>query len=93
MRSERREACCRLLAAIAHYCDLPSLCLSVPQEDGSLRPIRMETLAACADLTLRRAERAMHDIVAVPIVDRLISYSHVFMLGGESNRLKQKIGN
>jgi hypothetical protein len=64
MRSERREACCRLLGAIAHYCDLPSLCLSVPQEDGRLLPIRMDTLAAAADLTLRRAERAMHDIVA-----------------------------
>lgn len=64
MRSERREACCRLLAAIAHYCDLPSLCLSVPQEDGRLRPIRMDTLAECANLSLRRAERAMRDIVA-----------------------------
>lgn len=31
--------------------------------------------------------------VAVPIVDRLIHHSHVFMLGGESDRLKQKIGN
>jgi hypothetical protein len=31
--------------------------------------------------------------VAVPIVDRLIHHSHVFMLGGESYRLKQKIGN
>ena len=31
--------------------------------------------------------------VAVPIVDRLIHHSHVFMLGGESDRLKQKLGN
>ncbi len=31
--------------------------------------------------------------VAVPIVDRLIHHSHVFMLGGESYRLKQKIAN
>jgi DNA replication protein DnaC len=31
--------------------------------------------------------------VAVPIVDRLIHHSHVFMLGGESYRLKQKLGN
>ncbi|NCC37439.1 MAG: hypothetical protein EOM24_36320, partial [Chloroflexia bacterium] len=63
MRSERREACCSLLGAIAHYCDLPSLCLSVPQADGSLLPIRMETLAERAGLSLRRAERAMRDIV------------------------------
>ena len=33
------------------------------------------------------------DNVAVPIVDRLIHHSHVFMLGGESYRLKQKPGN
>lgn len=30
--------------------------------------------------------------VAVPIVDRLIHHSHIFMLGGESYRLKQKLG-
>lgn len=33
------------------------------------------------------------DNVAVPIVDRLIHHSHIFMLGGESYRLKQKITN
>lgn len=33
------------------------------------------------------------DNVAVPIVDRLIHHSHVFMLGGESYRLKQKLAN
>jgi DNA replication protein DnaC len=32
------------------------------------------------------------DNVAVPIVDRLIHHSHIFMLGGESYRLKQKLG-
>ena len=29
--------------------------------------------------------------VAVPIVDRLIHHSHIFMLGGESYRLRQKL--
>jgi DNA replication protein DnaC len=33
------------------------------------------------------------DNVAVPIVDRIIHHSHIFMLGGESYRLKQKQGN
>ena len=33
------------------------------------------------------------DNVAVPIVDRLIHHSHIFMLGGESYRLKQKTGS
>ena len=31
--------------------------------------------------------------VAVPIVDRLIHHSHIFMLGGESYRLKEQLGN
>jgi len=31
-----------------------------------------------------------HDNVAVPIIDRVIHHSHIFMLGGESYRLKQK---
>ena len=31
------------------------------------------------------------DNVAVPIIDRVIHHSHVFMLGGESYRLKQKV--
>jgi DNA replication protein DnaC len=30
--------------------------------------------------------------VAVPIVDRLIHHAQIFMLGGESYRLKQKMG-
>lgn len=33
------------------------------------------------------------DNVAVPIVDRLIHHSNVYMLGGESYRLKQKLAN
>ena len=31
------------------------------------------------------------DNVAVPIVDRIIHHSHIFMLGGESYRLRQKL--
>ena len=33
------------------------------------------------------------DNVAVPIIDRVIHHSHIFMLGGESYRLKQKVTN
>jgi len=33
------------------------------------------------------------DNVAVPIIDRVIHHSHIFMLGGESYRLKQKTGS
>ncbi|MBZ4658491.1 MAG: ATP-binding protein, partial [Desulfacinum sp.] len=30
------------------------------------------------------------DSVVVPIVDRLIHHSHIFIMGGESYRLRQK---
>jgi len=33
------------------------------------------------------------DNVAVPVVDRIIHHSHVFILGGESYRLKSKLGH
>jgi DNA replication protein DnaC len=36
------------------------------------------------------AEYFHHDNVAVPVVDRIIHHSHIFMMGGESYRLKQK---
>lgn len=34
-----------------------------------------------------------HDNVAIPIIDRVIHHSNIFMLGGESYRLKQKTSN
>ncbi|WP_404420017.1 ATP-binding protein [Marinospirillum sp.] len=34
-----------------------------------------------------------NDNVAIPIVDRIIHHSHIFMLGGESYRLKEKLTN
>lgn len=34
-----------------------------------------------------------HDNVAVPIVDRIIHHSHIFLLGGESYRLKAKLNH
>jgi len=36
------------------------------------------------------AEYFHHDNVAVPVVDRIIHHSYIFMMGGESYRLKQK---
>lgn len=34
-----------------------------------------------------------NDNVAIPIVDRIIHHSHIYMLGGESYRLKEKLTN
>ena len=42
-------------------------------------------------LTTSWGEFFHDDNVAVPIIDRVIHHSHIFMLGGESYRLKQKV--
>ena len=42
-------------------------------------------------LYFERGEFFHDDNVAVPIIDRVIHHSHIFMLGGESYRLKQKV--
>ncbi len=39
-----------------------------------------------------RGEFFLDDNVAVPVVDRIIHHSHIFMMGGESYRLKAKTG-
>lgn len=39
----------------------------------------------------RRGDFFIDENMAVPIVDRLIHHAQIFMLGGESYRLKQKL--
>jgi DNA replication protein DnaC len=46
-----------------------------------------------SDPKWRQYENISDDNVAVPIIDRIIHHSPIFMLGGESYRLKQKIGS
>lgn len=77
-RSERREACCAILGAILHYTDLVTLRVGIPQADGSLAGLTMETLAQLAGLAhvddsgavvcIRRAERAVHDLKAAGLI-------------------------
>jgi DNA replication protein DnaC len=59
---------------------------------NSLYEFRSVILTTNKDFT-NWGEFLREDNVAVPIVDRLIHHSHVFMLGGESYRLKQKLAN
>jgi len=67
-RSERREACVGLLACLLHYTDLVTLRVGIPQGDGAFQGLTMEFLAETSGLGLRRAERAIHDLVAAGIV-------------------------
>lgn len=57
---------------------------------NSLYEYRSIILTTNKDFT-RWGEFFHDDNVAVPIIDRVIHHSHVFMLGGESYRLKQKV--
>ena len=59
---------------------------------NSLYEYRSLILTTNKDFT-RWGEFFQDDNVAVPIIDRIIHHSHIFMLGGESYRLKQKIGS
>ncbi|ADE16985.1 conserved hypothetical protein (plasmid) [Nitrosococcus halophilus Nc 4] len=67
-RSERREACLQVLSCLTHYLDLVTLRVGIPWEDGSFSGIGMERIAALCGIGLRRAERAIHDLVAAGII-------------------------
>jgi hypothetical protein len=61
-RSERREACVLMLCCILHYTDIATLLVGIPQHNGSMKGLTMDYLAELTGLSLRRAERAMHDL-------------------------------
>ncbi|MNM40938.1 hypothetical protein D3C81_517470 [compost metagenome] len=60
-RSERREACLQLLAAIIEFTDLASLRCGVPTPTGFVS-LTLEYLVSFTGLHPRRAERAMADL-------------------------------
>jgi len=66
-RSERREACVALLGCMIHYLDLATLRVGVPAT-GGFKGLTMARLAGQAGLGLRRAERAMADLVKAGLV-------------------------
>ena len=67
-RSERREGCLRILGCLAHYTDLTTLRVGIPQADGSFKGLTLSYLADKADLSLRRAERAIADLVRAGVI-------------------------
>jgi DNA replication protein DnaC len=59
---------------------------------NSLYELRSIILTTNKDFT-NWGDFFINENVAVPIVDRIIHRSHIFMMGGESYRLKQKLHN
>lgn len=62
-RSERREACISVLGCLVHYLDLATMRVGIPQADQSFKGITMPFIAERCNLTLRRTERAVADLV------------------------------
>jgi hypothetical protein len=67
-RSERREACLSVLGCLLHYLDLATLRVGIPQNDTSFAGISMPFIAEKSGLTLKRAERAVRDLVRAGLI-------------------------
>ena len=67
-RLERRIACVQLLRAMLKYLDLASLRVGIPQRDGGFLNVTLPFLAKHAGLPVRRAERAMRDLLRAGLV-------------------------
>lgn len=61
-RSERREACLVLLAAIIHYTDLVTLKVGVPLMAGGFVNLTTQKLSEVTAMGLRRTQRALLDL-------------------------------
>lgn len=67
-RSERREACLSVLGCLLHYLDLTTLRVGIPQNDTSFSGISMPFIAEKTGLSLKRAERAIRDLVRAGLI-------------------------
>ncbi|MGS0971562.1 Crp/Fnr family transcriptional regulator [Burkholderia glumae] len=66
-RSERRVACVQLVRALIKFCDLSTLRVAVPSK-GAWIDFTLPYLAEQAGLPVRRAERALRDLVRARLV-------------------------
>lgn len=66
-RSERREACVCMLAALLKYTDLTSLRVGIPTADG-FKSMTVEYIAKQTGMTLKRCERAIADLKAAGLL-------------------------
>lgn len=66
-RSERRIACVQLVRALVKFCDVSTLRIAVPAQSGWV-DFTLPYLAEQAGLSVRRAERALRDLVTARLV-------------------------
>lgn len=67
-RVERRIACVQMLRAMLKYLDLASLRIGIPLHEGRFMSLTVPFLAKHAGLSLRRAERAMRDLLRAGLI-------------------------
>ena len=66
-RSERREACIRLLACLLKFTELSKLQVGIPTREGFVN-LTVDLLARHTGIGLRRTERALHDLKAAGLI-------------------------
>jgi len=66
-RSERRIACVQLMRALVKFCDLVTLRVAAPGKDGWI-DFTLPYLAEQAGLSVRRAERALRDLIRARLI-------------------------
>lgn len=66
-RSERREACICLMAALLKFTDVASLRVGIPTKDGFVN-LTVDLIARHTGMNLKRVERALHGLKAAGLV-------------------------
>lgn len=66
-RSERRESCLRTLAALLKFCDVASLRVGIPAQEGFIN-LRLNVIASHSGMGLKRVERAVKDLKAAGLL-------------------------
>ncbi|MEW5250885.1 hypothetical protein [Microbulbifer discodermiae] len=67
-RSERREGCLKILAAMVKFLDLTTLKVGIPQTSREFQGLTIPFLASHAGLSFSRASRAMKDLQTAGLV-------------------------
>lgn len=68
-RSERREACLRVLGLLIAYTDLKTLRIGIPTHRGVFSGLTIDWVAKRVGLGQRRVERALSDLIQSGLID------------------------
>lgn len=68
-RSERREACLRVLGLLIAYTDLKTLRIGIPRHHGVISGLTIDWVAKRVGLGQRRVERALSDLIKSGLID------------------------